>query len=868
MNRSLFALFLAAATLHLPTGVRAQVDTGRSVPMAPLTRIRAADWGASVIVIDSAEIARSTAQTFSELLQARRPGVRVLRQGGMANDGALVMLRGPMSVAGSNEPIVIVDGVRVDSRQSDLPNNEIGSSVAPSRLDDLIPEDIERIEILSGPAAALYGDQAAYGVILVTTKSGDAGPLQLSGRATWDASQMRDVFPANYHRTGVSPTTGQPVADCSLGVVASGQCTPTGLDVWNPLQQASPFRTGNSARGHLAVGGSALGTSIFAGVTGDERQGTLPHDEASRLALRVKVSRVLPWRLGVEATAGYLRDNARIGVDGNTIFRSNVIGNGLLGSAVNDTNRGYFVGAGTPGDSLFPDQQLRHRTLGARLNWQPFDWLGASIGSGADRVTAHSRNDRIVAATSTTPDESGSERHELQSSSVRVTVTHQFSPWLATATDIGAEHVKSEATSYDSTAFQGTFQTISTESRNSSTSLLFSQRATFEDQLTVNASVQRLASSAFGASTGKEWFPSGNISWSVPGQSYVIHDLRARVAYAEAAGPTRILPALGQAIPIGYGPPLAPFKPKMERTRTFEGGVDALLATSTYVTLTAFTSTSSHLWVPQPFPNYGNVAFLQGATMRNGGAEALIATPLVNARRIRWTGSLSIAVLRNRVTHLDGPPIRSSIDPIAQDYPFGGVWATTYTYADANHDGIIGTDEVQAGPLQFMGPALPTFESSLDTDLELPGHVVVSGTLDYRSGNRVLDLTTGLRCNFPVCQASQDPTASLADQAAAVASRSIGLSNAGYAEDGTFLRLRELALHWTLPAVWTRFAGSHAEFTIAGRNLATWTKYRGLDPEISYLQTPDLPRQELLNLPLPRELIVRLDVGARIVKYQ
>jgi TonB-dependent SusC/RagA subfamily outer membrane receptor len=112
-------------------------------------------------------------------------------------------------VSGTNEPLLIVDGVRVDARQYDLALYS-GTSVAPSRLDDLAPEDIERIEILSGAAAALYGAGASNGVILVTTKSGGSGPLRLSARATWDASTMPDVFPANYVRSGILTSTGTP----------------------------------------------------------------------------------------------------------------------------------------------------------------------------------------------------------------------------------------------------------------------------------------------------------------------------------------------------------------------------------------------------------------------------------------------------------------------------------------------------------------------------------------------------------------------------------------------------------------------------------------------------------------------------------
>ena len=67
-------------------------------------------------------------------------------------------------------------------------------------------------------------------------------------------------------------------------------------------------------------------------------------------------------------------------------------------------------------------------------------------------------------------------------------------------------------------------------------------------------------------------------------------------------------------------------------------------------------------------------------------------------------------------------------------------------------------------------------------------------------------------------------------------------------------------MRWSIPMSITDAVGTRAELTIAGRNLVTWTNYRGLDPEISYQDPGILPRQELADLPLPRELVVRLEV--------
>ena len=145
------------------------------------------------------------------------------------------------------------------------------------------------------------------------------------------------------------------------------------------------------------------------------------------------------------------------------------------------------------------------------------------------------------------------------------------------------------------------------------------------------------------------------------------------------------------------------------------------------------------------------------------------------------------------------------------------------------------------------------------TDVRLPGHVSVSATLDYRTGNRVWNYTEALRCDGQKCRGSEEPTAPLDVQAAAVANQ-LAPDEAGYYQDASFAKLRDVGLRWTIPGSVTAVIGTRADLTIAGRNLATWTKYRGLDPEVSHQPPYILPRQELATLPLPREFIVRLDV--------
>ncbi|HZI27748.1 MAG TPA: SusC/RagA family TonB-linked outer membrane protein [Gemmatimonadaceae bacterium] len=129
--------------------------------------------------------------TPSQLLQARDAGVSILPASGISGEGSRIRIRGNASLSMSNEPIVFVDGVRVNSGGGFGTNVGTGGG-SPSRLDDIDPSSIERIEVLKGAAAAtLYGTEASNGVIQIFTKKGATG----TARWTFNAEQAALDFP-------------------------------------------------------------------------------------------------------------------------------------------------------------------------------------------------------------------------------------------------------------------------------------------------------------------------------------------------------------------------------------------------------------------------------------------------------------------------------------------------------------------------------------------------------------------------------------------------------------------------------------------------------------------------------------------------
>src|SRR6185369_12395112 len=99
------------------------------------------------------------------------PGVRMLVSGNGAGMGGNIRIRGSSSIGLSNDPIIYVEGVRLNSNTSNETRHD-----SRSTLQDFDPEDIESIEIIKGPAAAtLYGTEASNGVIQIITKRGSEG---------------------------------------------------------------------------------------------------------------------------------------------------------------------------------------------------------------------------------------------------------------------------------------------------------------------------------------------------------------------------------------------------------------------------------------------------------------------------------------------------------------------------------------------------------------------------------------------------------------------------------------------------------------------------------------------------------------------
>jgi TonB-linked SusC/RagA family outer membrane protein len=154
--------------------------------------------GNSISTVKAAELTEIAPITnVQNLLQGRTPGVMMMNSAGVVGGSSRIRIRGSSSISANNEPVVYVDGIRVQSGTY-APQGDAGQGV--SLLESFNPNDIESIEVIKGPAAStLYGAEAANGVIQIITKKGKGSEgLQWSASMDWASTEWAAEKFTNY----------------------------------------------------------------------------------------------------------------------------------------------------------------------------------------------------------------------------------------------------------------------------------------------------------------------------------------------------------------------------------------------------------------------------------------------------------------------------------------------------------------------------------------------------------------------------------------------------------------------------------------------------------------------------------------------
>lgn len=874
-------------------------------------------------------MATAPVSNISQLLAGRAAGVQVYFGGGLTGVSPPINIRGQNSLSLSNQPLLVVDGVRVENSTTGFITEPTLAGLSSGRFNDIDPSEIESIEIVKGPSAAtLYGTDAANGVILVKTKKGSAGPPAWSafaegGILTFD----RERFPTSYFPWGHLSAGSTNPSRCVLLAVSAGTCTQDSITSFSPLRNAetSPIGSGRRQQAGVQLRGGAL-VRYFLSATEESETGYLEMPSVDR--------KLLETQAGRELTNEELHPNAirRYGVRGNfTVPVSETIDIGLsaaldhveiripdptvvlyggVATGFRDANDGWTFGR-RAGDYLIKRdrEHVAHFTGGLSGSWHPHDWLSGSVTTGLDLSTDYI--DRLVpaglgfsAGTMAGARENTKVTGALQTIDARLSATLPLSPTVSTRTSVGGQYnrrllLTNTAAAENlvpgaETVAGGALQLASESTIETVVAGAYLEEMLgWRDKLYITGGARVDGASSFGAGFRAAVYPKASVSWLLSEERFWpripgVTSLRFRAAYGASGvqpGPIAALQA-ETLFPVAIGSGVTTgarlgeignreLRPELQRE--FEGGLDMELLNGRFAVQATYydkRSKDALMSVALPSSYGGGTQWRNVGAVRNRGYEALLDARLLATPALSWHLTVNGSINDNTVL-----AISPSIDAIyrsgtvfpslVRGYPLKSYFDYPIeSFSDADGNGIITPSEVTVGDEpEYAGSGYPRTQISATTTVGILGErLKVSATAERRSGYVIANIAESLRCIFGACGGAVFRGEDLSAQAANVARGTASLHRTywGYYEDGSFTRLRELSLTYSLPKSLTRrLMVDAATMTLSGRNLALWSAYRGTDPEVQ--STPgsaDVAATfDRTGVPAPAYWLLRINVA-------
>ncbi|TNE62859.1 MAG: SusC/RagA family TonB-linked outer membrane protein [Bacteroidetes bacterium] len=261
--------------------------------------------GNAINSIQSDQLVAANPQGVTSALQGKLPGALIRQNSGDPAGGFSIRLRGASTLLGSSEPLYVIDGVVVSNETANVTNiNATGGASEPgsNRLSDINPNDIDRIEVINGAAAAaIYGSRASNGVVLITTKRGAAGKPRFTYSSGLNINQVRKTVYINlrneqfgsaeqrlYPIAGTNPTTG--------ALTVGANFSTDKVNVTRYDYQDEIFQTGLGTDQHLSVMGGNQRSNYYASVSYTKNEGIVKNTDFQRYGARFRFNQsVTNW---------------------------------------------------------------------------------------------------------------------------------------------------------------------------------------------------------------------------------------------------------------------------------------------------------------------------------------------------------------------------------------------------------------------------------------------------------------------------------------------------------------------------------------------------------------------------------------------
>ena len=246
--------------------------------------------------VGSNELTRNKDANFVNSLNGKVAGVNISKSASGVGGATRVIMRGAKSIEGDNNVLYVIDGIPIFNFSGGRDSGIMGEGrVSSEGIADLNPEDIESISVLAGPsAAALYGSNAANGAILITTKKGKEGKVDISFSSSADFSSplLMPEFQNTYgNKLGSYESWGEKLA------------TPSSYDPKKDF-----FRTGTNFINALTLNMGNEFNQTFASVATTNARGIVPNNTYERYNFTIRnTTRMFKNKVQLDLGASYIK---------------------------------------------------------------------------------------------------------------------------------------------------------------------------------------------------------------------------------------------------------------------------------------------------------------------------------------------------------------------------------------------------------------------------------------------------------------------------------------------------------------------------------------------------------------------------------
>jgi TonB-dependent starch-binding outer membrane protein SusC len=843
---------------------------------------------------------------IAQSLQGTVPGLNV-GQVNTAGGTPEITIRGQVSLNGSQSVLIVLDGIQYN-----------GS------LSSINPNDIESIDVLKDVSStAVYGAQAANGVILITSKGGKRNQKPRvsvsSSYATLQPSQnIRPLRRSAYidhlnmqlydlRFQGPDFTTPNPdyvgYFEPGQGINANfelqsrtnpGQFNDNDFDWWGEGTQ-----TGFVRQNEVSVAGASESISYLISLGLTEQEGFIKNDDFSRRSIRVNLESNITdgWKIGVQSFGSFVKQ------DGDEPFLSQLAGFSPLLVPFDDNGNLIPNPAGTiepnPFLGLDTEDVERHDYFFANLYTEvdlPFiKGLSYRLNFGNNY-----RIDKFYGSSIYEAGQTGQASKEVRFyrdytldnllNYNRVFGKHDIGATLL----YGAIERQEEITRASAQGFDrlllgfndlsvGAIPVINSDAYTETLNYqMLRANYKFDNKYILTGTIRRDGFSGFAANEKTAYFPSGAVGWIASNESFLrdaewINNLKFRASYGVSGNQTprftslaRLATRAAYVFGDGAGPAfgqeltsLANPNLRWEKTTGLNLGVDFSMFTSRLSgSLDVYQNTTDDLLFSVRIPfltGFSNIQTNVG-TIQNTGLEFSLTGDIVRNENFTWSTTLNFATNKNEILSLTGEDadgdgveddliqsnlfIGESINAIF-DYEVDGIYQIgddipagygigNYRVVDQNGDGII----TQADDRKILGTRDPSFSASLLNTLTYKNlsfsfflnsiqglgdnYISQNDNALYRNANTLYqNVLTGIDYWSP------DNPGGLN----AMSPSRPGISGTRY-ENRSFVRLQDINLRYNFTRqVLEKLGLADLSVFISGKNLATWTNWRGWDPE-------------------------------------